>query len=40
MTEEQLKAWRDYWKGLGPRPIPVNHDAVKRVAKQIRDMKP
>jgi hypothetical protein len=38
MDAERLKAWELYWKGLGPRPIPVDMEAVKRVAQQIRDM--
>lgn len=36
LTPEQAKAWENYWKGLGPRPIPVDMDAVRRVAEQIR----
>ena len=35
---KQKQAWSDYWKGLEPRPIPVDHEAIKRVAQQIKDM--
>jgi hypothetical protein len=39
MTDKGRDAWRDYWRGLGPRPgRPVDIEECKRVAKQINEM--
>ena len=33
----RAQAWALYWRGIGPRPIPVDFERVRRVAQQIRD---